>query len=72
MVSWQVRGHSLKVIKHQVLVFAGKRSRDLFIAHQAKGAGYAISTPEELQTALAVSEATGTSMFICPYAMLLV
>ena len=38
---------------------AGKTSRDLLIAHQAKGAGYAISRPDELQSILAVSESTG-------------
>ncbi|CAL8464045.1 g3580 [Coccomyxa elongata] len=37
----------------------GKTSRDLLIAHQAKGAGYAMSRPEELQSILDVSDATG-------------
>ena len=38
---------------------AGKDARGLLTAHQAKGAGYAISRPEELQTVIEVAESTG-------------
>ena len=31
----------------------------MLTAHQAKGAGYAISRPEELQTLIDVAESTG-------------
>ncbi|CAK0786246.1 hypothetical protein CVIRNUC_009459 [Coccomyxa viridis] len=37
----------------------GKDARGLLTAHQAKGAGYAISRPEELQTVIEVAESTG-------------
>ena len=37
----------------------GKASRDLFIAHQAKGAGYAISSKDELRFVSDVAQATG-------------
>ena len=40
-------------------VRAGKDARGLLTAHQAKGAGYAISRPEELQTVIEVAESTG-------------
>ena len=42
-------------------VRAGKDARGLLTAHQAKGAGYAISRPEELQTVIEVAESTGAS-----------
>lgn len=31
----------------------------MMVAHQAKGAGYAISRPEELETVINVAESTG-------------
>ncbi len=31
----------------------------MLVAHQAKGAGYAISKPEELQTVIDVAQTTG-------------
>ena len=34
----------------------------MLVAHQAKGAGYAISRPEELQTVIDVAESTGASL----------
>lgn len=37
----------------------GKDARGMLTAHQAKGAGYAISRPEELQTVIDVAESTG-------------
>ena len=40
---------------------AGKDARGLLTAHQAKGAGYAISRPEELQTVIEVAESTGAA-----------
>lgn len=45
-------------------VLVGRTSRDLLIAHQAKGAGYAMSRPEELQSILDVSDATGQSKIL--------
>lgn len=42
---------------------AGKDARGLLTAHQAKGAGYAISRPEELQTVIEVAESTGEKSF---------
>ena len=34
----------------------------MLVAHQAKGAGYAISKPEELQTVIDVAQTTGNSL----------
>ena len=49
--------HRLKLIR--CARRAGKDARDMLVAHQAKGAGYAISRPEELQTVIDVAESTG-------------
>ncbi|CAL5226871.1 g9743 [Coccomyxa viridis] len=37
----------------------GKDARAMLVAHQAKGAGYAISKPEEMQTVIDVAQTTG-------------
>ena len=37
----------------------GVKARDLVTLHQAKGAGYAISRQEELETIAEVSQSTG-------------
>ena len=49
-------------------VRAGKDARGLLTAHQAKGAGYAISRPEELQTVIEVAESTGAFSTAVPSA----
>lgn len=42
---------------------AGGDARSMLMVHQAKGAGYAISEPEELETALQVALQTGNALF---------
>ena len=44
---------------------AGATARDMLQVHQAKGAGYAISQPAELETALQVALKTGADIMLC-------